>query len=39
MIRLVEGRQIPRMPYGRAPLPDSLIGLIRLWIDQGALDN
>jgi len=39
LVQRLEGRIVPRMPYGRAPLPDSLIQLIRLWIDQGALDD
>jgi len=29
----------PRMPYGKPPLPDSLIQIIKLWIDQGAKNN
>jgi hypothetical protein len=28
-----------RMPYGKPPLPDSLIQTIKLWIDQGAKNN
>jgi hypothetical protein len=28
-----------RMPYGRPPLPDSLIVLVGKWINQGALNN
>lgn len=39
MVRYLDGRQSPRMPYGRLPLSDSLIQLIRTWIDEGALDN
>ncbi len=29
----------PRMPYGKTPLPDSLINEIKLWINQGAKNN
>lgn len=29
----------PRMPYGKSPLPDSLIQGIKDWINQGAKDN
>ena len=39
LVQRLEGRQIPRMPYGRLPLDDSLILRIRTWIDEGALDN
>ena len=39
LVRRLEGNIAPRMPYGRPPLPDSLILLIRRWIDQGALDD
>jgi len=28
-----------RMPYQRAPLSDTLISTIRIWINQGARDN
>jgi hypothetical protein len=28
-----------RMPFGGTPLPDSLIAVIKGWIDQGAKDN
>lgn len=39
LVQRLDGRQIPRMPYGRLPLNDSLILRIRTWIDEGALDN
>ncbi len=39
LVMRLEGRLNPRMPYGRPPLPDSLILLIRHWIDQGALND
>jgi hypothetical protein len=39
LVLAIEGTIAPRMPYRRAPLPDTLIGLIRNWIDDGALDN
>ncbi len=29
----------PRMPYGKSPLPDSLIHEVEQWIDQGAKNN
>lgn len=28
-----------RMPFGGFPLPDSLVQIVKDWIDQGALDN
>lgn len=40
LVMRLEGRVTPRMPYGSInPLPDTLIQLIRTWIDEGALDN
>jgi hypothetical protein len=38
---LVEGRVDPsmRMPHGRKPLDTEEIQILRLWVDQGALDN
>jgi len=38
---LVEGRVDPsmRMPHGRKPLDTDEIEILRLWVDQGALDN
>lgn len=39
MVKYLDGRQNPRMPYGRLPLSDSLIQVIRTWIDEGALNN
>lgn len=39
LVKYIEGRESPRMPYGRLPLADSLIQVIRIWIDEGALDN
>ena len=39
LVQHIEGRQTPPMPYGELPLSDSLIQLIRTWIDEGALNN
>ena len=39
LVKRIEGRSNPRMPYRRLPLADSVIQLIRLWIDQGAKNN
>lgn len=39
LVKYLDGRQNPRMPFGRLPLNDSLIQKIRVWIDEGALDN
>lgn len=39
LVMYLDGRQNPRMPFGRLPLSDSLIQLIRAWIDEGARDN
>lgn len=39
IVMRLDGRENPRMPYGRLPLSDSLIQLIRMWIDEGALNN
>jgi hypothetical protein len=38
---LVEGRAGPsmRMPHGRKPLDTDEIEILRLWVDQGALNN
>jgi hypothetical protein len=38
---LVEGRADPavRMPHGRAPLDDEEIETLRLWVEDGALNN
>ena len=38
---LVEGRASPsmRMLHGRAPLRTEGIEILRLWVEQGALDN
>ena len=39
LVQRLDGRLTPRMPYGRAPLADTLIQLVRIWIAEGALDN
>ena len=39
LVKHIEGRETPRMPYGRLPLSDSLIQVIRTWIDEGAQNN
>lgn len=39
LIKRLEGRSQPSMPYGRALLPDETVQLVRDWIDQGAMDN
>ena len=38
---LVEGRADPsmRMPHGRKPLATEEIEILRIWVDQGALNN
>jgi hypothetical protein len=38
---LVEGRADPsmRMPHGRKPLGTREIEILRLWVEQGAVDN
>jgi Planctomycete cytochrome C len=38
---LVEGRADPsmRMPHGRKPLGTEKIEILRLWVDQGAVNN
>lgn len=38
---LVEGRAGPtmRMPHGRAPLQTEEIKILRIWVEQGALNN
>ncbi len=38
-VKRIEGTITPRMPFGRTPLPDSTIQMIRTWIAQGAQDN
>ena len=41
LYRLVAHKANPRinMPHGKAPLTAGEIDTIRLWIDQGAMDN
>jgi hypothetical protein len=39
LIKRLEGSSLPQMPFGRQPLSTAQIDLIRLWIDQGALNN
>lgn len=39
LVKRIEGTITPRMPFGRPPLPDSTIQMIRAWIAQGAQDN
>ena len=39
LIQQLEGTRQPQMPFGQAPLSDSLIQRIRDWIHQGASDN
>ena len=39
IIRKLRGTAGTRMPRGSPALPDSTIGTIEIWIDQGALDN
>lgn len=41
LILKLEGEQIvgEQMPLGEAPLPDSVIAVIRQWIDNGAPEN
>jgi hypothetical protein len=41
LYRLVAGKADPKinMPHGKAPLTPGEIETIRLWIDQGAMDN
>jgi len=38
---LVEGRADPsmRMPHGRKPLSNKEIEILRLWVEQGAVNN
>lgn len=39
IIRRLEGAIQPQMPFGRSPLPQATIQLIRDWIAQGAHNN
>lgn len=39
IIRRLEGDITPQMPFGRSPLPQATIQLIRDWIAEGAHDN
>ena len=41
LIRKLQGTKIvgERMPLGKSPLPDSVIQVIKEWIEKGALDN
>jgi len=39
LIKRLEGRAQPSMPFGRALLPEETIQLVRDWIEQGAMDN
>ena len=39
IIKRLEGRIIPQMPFGGSPLPQATIQLIRDWITEGAHDN
>jgi len=39
IIKRLEGRLTPRMPFGGSALPTDDIQTIRDWIDEGALDN
>lgn len=39
IIKRLEGRIIPQMPFGGSPLPQATIQLIRDWIAEGAHDN
>ena len=39
LVRRLEGSITPQMPFGRPPLSQSDIQLIRLWISEGALNN
>ncbi len=39
IIKRLEGRIIPQMPFGRSPLPQATIQLIRDWIAEGAHNN
>lgn len=39
IVRRLEGSITPQMPFGRSPLPQATIQLIRDWIAEGAHDN
>ncbi len=39
IIRRLEGDITPQMPFGRSPLPQATLQLIRDWIAEGAHDN
>jgi len=39
LIKRLDGRLTPRMPFGGSALPTDDIQTIRDWIDEGALDN
>lgn len=39
IIKRLEGKIIPQMPFGGSPLPQATIQLIRDWITEGAHDN
>jgi hypothetical protein len=39
IIRRLEGDITPQMPFGRPPLSQAQIQLIRDWIDEGAINN
>jgi len=39
LVQKLDGTAQPRMPQGGPYLTDEQIGRIRLWIEQGALDN
>ena len=39
IIKRLEGRIMPQMPFERSPLPQATIQLIRDWITEGAHDN
>jgi mono/diheme cytochrome c family protein len=39
LIQKIEGTAQPRMPQGGPFLTNQQISLVRLWIEQGALDN
>jgi len=39
IVRRLEGNIQPQMPFGRSPLPQATINMIRDWIAQGAHNN
>ena len=39
LVKRLEGRSQPSMPFGRSLLPASTVKIVRDWIDQGAKDN